>query len=119
VLLRSIAAATLMLSLGACVQRDYLVANPSADGIAPAETRYTANISYVASVEVIALRIDPVFATGERQEILRAIAEWNHALNGYAPTAGVSCQRAVRRRSVSASPGRWRCCSPRPTAAAW
>lgn len=42
-----------------------------------------ANISYVASVEVIALRIDPVFTTDERREILRTIAEWNHALNGH------------------------------------
>jgi hypothetical protein len=65
------------------VQRDYLVANPS-DGSGPAsETRYTSNLSYVANVEVIRLRIDPAFAPDERQEILRAVVEWNHALNGY------------------------------------
>ena len=32
---------------------------------------------------MITLRIDPVFPTDERQEILRAVAEWNHVLNGY------------------------------------
>ncbi len=82
-LLRSIAAATLILSLAGCVQRDYLVANPS-DGGGPArETRYTSNLSYVASVEVIPLRIDPAFVPDERREILRSVAEWNHALNGH------------------------------------
>jgi predicted Zn-dependent protease len=116
VFLRVLAAATLVLSLGACVQRDYLVANPSADALAPVETRYTANISYVATIEVIALRIDPVFATGERQEILRAIAEWNHALNGYVRFESIfavflaDAQRAdpqpVRTNSWSVPPAR-------------
>jgi hypothetical protein len=83
VLLRSIAATTLILSLGGCVQRDYLVANP-ADGVGPAsEMRYTSNLSYVANVEVIPLRIDPAFVPDERQEILRSVTEWNHALNGH------------------------------------
>jgi hypothetical protein len=83
VLLRSIAAATLIVSLGGCVQRDYLVANPSDDGGPASETRYTSNLSYVASVEMIPLRIDPAFVPDERREILRSVAEWNHALNGH------------------------------------
>ena len=82
-LLRSIAAATLIVSLAGCVQRDYLVANPSDGGGPASEMRYTSNLSYVANVEVIRLRIDPAFAPDERQEILRSVAEWNHALNGY------------------------------------
>jgi hypothetical protein len=83
VFLRFLVAATLVLSLGACVQRDYLVANPSADGAAPVEARYTTKTSRVTTAEVITLRIDPVFPADERQEILRAVAEWNHVLNGY------------------------------------
>lgn len=86
--LRCLAAATLALVpaavlLGACVQRDYLVADTAAEGPPTGEARYTANVSYITSVEVIPLRIDPAFPPEERQEILRAIAEWNHVLNGY------------------------------------
>ena len=137
-LLRSIAAATFILSLGGCMQRDYLVANPSDGGGPASETRYTSNLSYVASVEVIPVRIDPAFVPDERQEILRSVAEWNHVLNGYirfdpvfmvfqagtaAPNAGLaavdaacrrgpmpgaSCRRAAPHRSDSASSCRWR-----------
>jgi hypothetical protein len=82
-LLRTIAAATLVLSLGACVQCDYLVAGPTSDAAPAAESRYIANTSYITSVEIIPLRIDPAFPANERREILRAVEEWNHVLNGY------------------------------------
>ena len=49
--------------------------------------RYTDNVSYITSystnVEVIPLRLDPAFPADERREILRAVGEWNHVLNGY------------------------------------
>ena len=83
-LLRSVAVAMLALSLGACVQRDYLEADPSGGGRPAGSARYTANLSYVTSVEVIPLRIDPSFSADERREIMRAVAEWNHVFNGYA-----------------------------------
>lgn len=86
-LLRVLAAATFVLSLGACVQRDYLVADPADTGVPAGEARYTDNISYVTrystDVEIIPLRLDPAFPADERREILRAIGEWNHVLNGY------------------------------------
>ena len=86
-LLRAFAAATFVLSLGACVQRDYLVANPAENGMPVGEARYTDNVSYITSyspnVDVIALRLDPAFPADERREILRAVGEWNHVLNGY------------------------------------
>jgi hypothetical protein len=87
VLLRVLAAATLVLSLGACVQRDYLVADPADNGMPAGEALYTDNVSYVTSystnVEIIPLRLDPAFPADERREILRAVGEWNHVLNGY------------------------------------
>lgn len=56
-LLRSIAAVTLIASLAGCVQRDYLVANPS-DGSGPAsEMRYT-EWNHVLNG---CIRFDPVF----------------------------------------------------------
>ena len=86
-LLRALVAATFVLSLGACVQRDYLVADPADNGVPAGKARYTDNLSYVTryspNVEVIALRLDPAFPVDERREILRAVGEWNHVLNGY------------------------------------
>ena len=86
-LLRALVAATFVLSLGACVQRDYLVADPAENGVPAGEARYTDNVSYITShstnVEVIPLRLDPAFPADERREILRAVGEWNHVLNGY------------------------------------
>jgi hypothetical protein len=86
-LLRVLAATTLVLSLGACVQRDYLVADPAENGGPAGEARYTDNVSYVTTystnVEIIPLRLDPAFPADERREILRAVGEWNHVLNGY------------------------------------
>jgi hypothetical protein len=49
VLLRALAAATFVLSLGACVQRDYLVADPAVNGMLTGEARYTDNVSYITS----------------------------------------------------------------------
>ena len=62
-LLRSLAALLLALSLGACVQRDHLVANPTGDGRPARAARYThtVNVSGIPSTEVIPLRIDPAF----------------------------------------------------------
>ena len=82
-LLRSVAVAMLAVSLGACVQRDYLVADLSGNSRAAGGARYTANQSYITSVEVILLRVDPSFSAEERREILRAVSEWNHVFNGY------------------------------------
>ena len=94
-LLRVLAAATFVLSLGACVQRDYLVADPADSGGPAGEARYTDNVSFVTrystNVEIIPLRLDPAFPADERREILRAVGEWNHVLNGY-----VRFQPAIR-----------------------
>jgi hypothetical protein len=144
VFLRALAAATFVLSLGACVQRDYLVADPADGGGPTGEARYTDNLSYVtrySTVEIIPLRLDPAFPADERREILRAVGEWNHVLNGY-----VRFESAIRafhgegQRSDPAPPrvnvwsifpargalpvargiaAPWPCCSPRRMAAAW
>src|SRR5690349_7245854 len=45
--------------------------------------RYTHHPGNAAPGRSIALALDGPFAPDERVKILRAIAEWNHALNGF------------------------------------
>jgi hypothetical protein len=109
VLLRVLAAATLILSLGASVQRDYLVADPAGNGAAAGEAHYTANLSYMTSystgVKIIPLRLDPAFPADERREILRAVGEWNHVLNGYVRfEAGIKVLHTEGQRTDPAPP---------------
>lgn len=44
---------------------------------------YTQNYSRAARATVLHLRLDLLFEEGERAAILRAVAEWNHVLNGH------------------------------------
>jgi hypothetical protein len=43
---------------------------------------YTRNDPLATQAEVLAIRLGPGFEIGERAKILRAVNEWNHALNG-------------------------------------
>jgi hypothetical protein len=45
--------------------------------------RYSNRPAYRGTTEVITVRIDQKFAANDRIRILRAIKEWNHALNGH------------------------------------
>jgi hypothetical protein len=45
--------------------------------------RYTHRPAYRGATEVITMRIDQKFAASDRARLLRAIKEWNHALNGH------------------------------------
>lgn len=80
---RSLFSAILTLLLAACVQREYLIADATGHRRAIVGARYTNNVSYITSIQVIPLYIDPAYAPDERREILRAVADWNHVLNGY------------------------------------
>lgn len=73
----------LLLLLAACDQREYLVADASGHRRAIVGSRYTDNVSYVATIEVMPLYIDPAFKPDEQREILQAVTDWNQVLNGY------------------------------------
>lgn len=44
---------------------------------------YTNRPSHAARTEIIAIQIDHQFGSSEQSKVLRAIEEWNYALNGY------------------------------------
>ena len=79
-LLRALAAPRFILSLGACVQRDYLVANPVENGMPAGEARYSNNV-YLTSratapnVEAVPCASIPPSTADERREILRTIGK--------------------------------------------
>jgi hypothetical protein len=90
---REIAIPTLMLSLlcGCVDNADYLVTSTARDslaagpieGLRTAALRYTSNGAAATNTEIIPLRINGPFEPYDRARILRAVNEWNVALNGF------------------------------------
>ena len=83
-------ASSLLLSLlPGCLESGYLVTNLAADPVATARTgqanglRYTNHRSAATVEEIVPLRITGAFGPGDRAKILRAVNEWNVALNGF------------------------------------
>ena len=83
-------ASLLLLSLlPGCMESGYLVTSLAGDpGIAsrPAQVaapRYTTHRPAATAGEIVPLRIKGSFAPGDRAKILRAVNEWNVALNGF------------------------------------
>jgi hypothetical protein len=75
--------------LPGCLESGYLVTSLSADPVAtgrPAQAsalRYTNHRSAATVEEIVPLRITGAFSPADRARILRAVNEWNVALNGF------------------------------------
>jgi hypothetical protein len=54
------------------------------DGASAPAVRYTSHASTAAATEIIPIRVSGPFEAYERAKILRAVNEWNVALNGHA-----------------------------------
>lgn len=87
---RKIVIPSLLLSLlCACIDdTNYLMTTSLTDspvprGGAPTGVRYTNNAAAVTTAEVISLRIAGPFELHDRAKLLRAVNEWNVALNGF------------------------------------
>src|SRR6516162_5113559 len=82
---------TLLLSLlCGCVETSGLLitsapADPAGEAasLQPSGLRYTSHSASAARAEIVPLAIADTFSTYERAKILRAINEWNVALNGF------------------------------------
>src|SRR4030095_15482453 len=87
--LRILASSFLLSLLPGCMESGYLVTNLAGDPVAsrqPAQIaalRYTNHPPAAAAEEIVPLRIKGSFAPGDRAKILRAVNEWNVALNGF------------------------------------
>lgn len=84
---RKIVVPSLLLSLlCACADdSNYLMTTSLTDSALPVQTvRYTGHPSTATATEVIPLRIAGPFEPYDRARILRAVNEWNVALNGFA-----------------------------------
>ena len=75
--------------LGGCVGPDYLVTSTApvsfteTTSLQEPEPRYTSHRSTAARPEIVRIAVDEQFTLYERAKILRAINEWNLALNGF------------------------------------
>jgi hypothetical protein len=77
--------------LGGCLGPDYLVAHAPNDPSAIEETtslrqgelHYTSRRAAAVEPEIVRLAVDERFDAYERAQILRAVNEWNHVLNGF------------------------------------
>lgn len=84
-------ASSLLLSLlPGCMESGYLVTNLAGDPIVasrqPAQAAalsYTTHPPAATAEEIVPLRIKGSFSPGDRAKILRAVNEWNVALNGF------------------------------------
>ena len=81
---------SLLLSLlPGCMESGYLVTSLAGDPVAagrPAQVtalRYTNHRPAATAEEIVPLRIKGSFTPGDRAKILRAVNEWNVALNGF------------------------------------
>ena len=81
---------SLLLSLlPGCMESGYLVTSLAGDPVAagqPAQAtalRYTNHRPAATAEEIVPLRITGSFSPGDRAKILRAVNEWNVALNGF------------------------------------
>jgi hypothetical protein len=90
---RKIAIPALMMMWLLCSCADdsrYLLTTAGPDNLMPAATaatagefRYTSHVATTTRAEIIALAISGPFVPGDRGKILRAVNEWNVALNGF------------------------------------
>ena len=110
---------SLLLSLlPGCVESGYLVTSLAGDPVAtgrPAQAtalRYTNHRPATTAEEIVPLRIKGSFTAGDRAKILRAVNEWNVALNGFVrftivEDSGVSAANASPSRpwSIMAAQG--------------
>jgi hypothetical protein len=75
--------------LPGCLESGYLVTSLAGDPVSagqPAQvtaSRYTSHRPATTVEEIVPLRIKGSFAPGDRAKILRAVNEWNVALNGF------------------------------------
>jgi len=85
--LRILASSLLLSLLPGCMESGYLVTNLAGDPIVASRQasalRYTTHQPAAAAEEIVPLRIKGSFAPGDRAKILRAVNEWNVALNGF------------------------------------
>lgn len=87
--LRILASSVLLFLLPGCMEAGYLVTNFAGDPVAavrPAHVsalRYTNHRPAATAEEIVPLRIKGSFSPGDRAKILRAVNEWNVALNGF------------------------------------
>src|SRR5215211_2544212 len=87
--LRILASSVLLSLLPGCMEAGYLVTNFAGDPVAavrPAHVsavRYTNHRPAATAEEMVPLRIKGTFTPGDRAKILRAVNEWNVALNGF------------------------------------
>ena len=87
--LRILASSFLLSLLPGCMESGYLVTSLAGDPVAavrPAHVtalRYTNHRPAATAAEIVPLRLKESFTPGERAKILRAVNEWNVALNGF------------------------------------
>jgi Putative peptidase family len=87
--LRILASSFLLSLLPGCMESGYLVTSLAGDPVAtgqPAQVatlRYTNHRPSATAGEIVPLRITGSFTPGDRAKILRAVNEWNVALNGF------------------------------------
>ena len=87
--LRILASSFLLSLLPGCMESGYLVTSLAGDPVAashPAQVaalRYTNHRPAATAEEIVPLRIKGSFTPGDRAKILRAVNEWNVALNGF------------------------------------
>ena len=87
--LRILASSFLLSLLPGCMESGYLVTSLAGDPVAavrPAHVsalRYTNHRPAATAEEIVPLRLKGSFSPGERAKILRAVNEWNVALNGF------------------------------------
>jgi hypothetical protein len=86
--LRILASSFLLSLLPGCMESGYLVTSLAGDpaAVRPAQgagLRYTNHLPAATAEEIVPLRIKGSFAPGDRAKILRAVNEWNVALNGF------------------------------------
>ena len=87
--LRILASSFLLSLLPGCMESGYLVTSLAGDPVAtgqPAQVatlRYTNHRPTATAEEIVPLRITGSFTPGDHAKILRAVNEWNVALNGF------------------------------------
>jgi hypothetical protein len=87
--LRILASSFLLSQLPGCMESGYLVTSLAGDPAAAvrpvqvAGLRYTTHRPAATAEEIVPLRIKGSFTLGDRAKVLRAVNEWNVALNGF------------------------------------
>jgi hypothetical protein len=87
--LRILASSFLLSLLSGCVESGYLVTSLAGAPVAAGQPAHVATLRYTnhrpaaPAEEIVPLRIKGSFTPGDRAKILRAVNEWNVALNGF------------------------------------